>query len=82
MYIPLVREHVRVRGSVCTFLVVQVDYVREVAELESECAEKKPMHKVPFEDMFATWEDPEVKLSGPAEGKRRETRRREFRTTL
>ncbi|UWZ84303.1 hypothetical protein [Occallatibacter riparius] len=63
MYIPLVRESVRVRGHSGTFYVQQVDYHREVAHLASSAAEKKAPHIVNFEELFATWEDPDREQS-------------------
>jgi hypothetical protein len=63
MYIPLVRERVCVRGSSGTFVVVHVDYHRELAELEPDTAEKNQIVHVPFEKIFAIWEFTEAARS-------------------
>ena len=60
MYIPLVRETVRVRGRDGTFHVQQVDYHKEVAHLATSATENKSLQTLPFEELFATWEDPEI----------------------
>jgi hypothetical protein len=65
MYIPLVRERVRVRDSRASCLVVSVDYWKEMAELEMETGEKKRLRNVPFQELFATWEMAECEDSGP-----------------
>jgi hypothetical protein len=66
MYIPLVRERVRVRGSRGTCLVMQVDYGREIADLECGTPEKKLVQNVPFQELFASWETPEAERSDSA----------------
>ena len=66
MYIPLVREQVRVRGRSDTFVVVQVDYSREVAEVECGSTNKTQMRKVPFQELFAVWERTELELADSA----------------
>lgn len=58
MYIPLVRERVRVSGRDGEFVVVRTDYRREIAYLKSTSEDKKLLVEAPFRQLFAPWEQP------------------------
>ncbi len=59
MYIPMVRERVRVSGRRGEFVVTRVDYHHESADLSSAAADESSLRNVNFRELFATWEDPE-----------------------
>lgn len=77
MYIPLIRERVRIQGRDGLFLVLRVDYRREVADVA-------PIHSndvdedVPFRALFPACEDPALERKPPQNETppRRDARRR------
>lgn len=60
MYIPLLRERVRMRGAGAEYLVTRADYSHQVADLASTAHPPKHVSNVPFNDLFAAWENPEA----------------------
>lgn len=57
MYIPLVREHVRLQGCAGEFLVLRADYVRQVADLAGVADSYPVRENVPFASLFALFEE-------------------------
>ena len=57
MYIPLVRERVRVKCRSGEFLVLRADYVRQVADLAAVGDSHAVSADVPFAWIFALFED-------------------------
>jgi len=57
MCIPLVRERVRLRGRPGEFLVLRIDYKRQVADVAGAADSTVVEKNVPFPPMFAVFED-------------------------
>lgn len=60
MYIPLLRERVRMHGAGAEYLVVRADYHGQLADLQSVSGGLSRIANVPFRELFATWENTEV----------------------
>ena len=65
MYIPLVRERVRIQGRDGLFLVLRVNYRRNVADV-AQIHTNEVDEDVPFSALFPTCEDPALQRK-PAE---------------
>ena len=59
MYIPVIRERVRMQGHAGEFLVLRVDYVKQVADLAAVSDSYAVHENVPFASMFAVFEEAE-----------------------
>lgn len=57
MYIPLVRERVRLQDCPGEFLVLRTDYVRQVADVAGADNPSIVEKNVPFASMFAVFEE-------------------------
>lgn len=77
MYIPLVRERVRIQGRDGLFLVLRVDYRREVADV-AQIHTNEVDEDVPFRALLPACEDPALKRKPPEPETppRRDARRR------
>jgi len=57
MYIPLVRERVRLQDRPGEFLVLRTDYERQVADVAGADDASMVEKNVPFASMFAVFEE-------------------------
>jgi len=63
MYMPLVRECVRVEGRNGLFMVLRADYKRHCADLMG-VSNKEQLTGISFTSLFANGEAPEPQLEG------------------
>lgn len=65
MYIPIVGDRVRLQGQSVQFLVLCADYARQVADLVDVNQSIPPLRSVPFQSIFAVFEDAEAERIPP-----------------
>lgn len=65
MYIPLARERVRLQGRPGQFLVLRADYLRQVADLADVDDAYLVEESVPFQSIFAPFEQAEAERIPP-----------------
>lgn len=75
MYVPLIRERVRMLGRDELFLVLRADYNRRVADV-ARINSNQVEEDVPFSALFAAVEDPARKPPQPDVQRRRTIRHR------
>ena len=63
MYMPLVRECVRVEGRAGLFMVLAADYERECADLIA-VSSKEHMAQISFSSLFDVSDDPDLQPEG------------------
>ncbi len=60
MHIPIARERVRLRDRPGEFLVLRADYLRQVADLADVSNSYAVEENVPFDSIFAVFEQQEA----------------------
>lgn len=68
MYIPLLRERVRLASHSEPFVVVRADYHKQTADLQTAGCEAHCLTCIPFSELFAVWEADAVRDDGSFSG--------------